>query len=270
MRNPTRRNRNIGTERQGHGQDNRMKIPSHWDGDRWFYEKVENAVAVERNIGDLGLTFLVQPVTAGFVHACTIDDICYLLSLAPKGDIAGVDLVILRQPTRKQQGLRPVWGRLAYYAETGRHSGRAIFLEAQQPGVPFRWPRSLTPEGLAEFDRLRADGHEIEEDRRAFNIKPTMESIRATQLYRTLPHELGHHVDYLTNVSEPAQDESDYDRLRELYFSRPQSEREAFAHRYADELTAQLRKKGAVPFVRQDDPEAMERDGLDPGWFNPV
>lgn len=269
MRNPTRRNRNIGTAKQGHGQDNRMKIPLHWDGDRWFYERVEKAVAVERSVNSRSLTFLVQPVMAGFVHACTIGDICHLLSLAPPDDLAGVDLILLRQPTRKQQGLRPVWGRLAYYAETGKYSGRAIFLEAQQPGVPFRWRRSLTPEDAAEFDRLRADGHEIEGDRRAFSIKPTLVSIRATQLYRTLPHELGHHVDYMAKVSESARDEADYDRLRELYFSRPQCEREAFAHRYADELSDRLRREGAIPFQRMDDPDAIERAGLDPGWFIP-
>lgn len=247
-----------------------MKVPLHWDSDRWFYERVENAVPVERRLGDRSLTFLVQPVTAGFVHACTIDDICHLLSLAPPGDLAGIDLILLRQPTRKQQSLRPVWGRLAYYAETGRYSGRAIFLEAQQPGIPFRWPRSLTPEGALEFDRLRADGHEIEEDRRAFTIIPTAHSIRTTQLYRTLPHELGHHVDYHRQVCEQAVSQADYDRRRNLYFSHPQSEREAFAHRYADELFGQLCKKGAIPFIRLLDLDAIEREGLDPGWFIPA
>lgn len=246
-----------------------MKIPAHWDGDRWFYEKVDNAVAVERLVGERSLTFLVQPVTAGFIHACTIDDICQLLSLAPPKDLAGIDLILLRQPTRKQQSLRPVWGRLLYYAETGRHSGRAIMLEAQQPGVSFRWPRSLTPEGAAELDRLKADGHEVGEDRRAFTITPSAQSIRATQLYRTLPHELGHHVDYHRQVWELAVEQADYDRRRELYFSRPQSEREAFAHRYADELALRLREEGTIPYDRLDARDAIERDGLDPAWFTP-
>ena len=73
MRNPTRRNRNIETAKQGHGQDNRMKIPASWHDDRLFYEKVDNAIAVERMIGDWPITFLVQPATAGFLLDLTDD-----------------------------------------------------------------------------------------------------------------------------------------------------------------------------------------------------
>lgn len=263
MRNPTRRSRNIGTERQGHGQDNRMKIPTSRHDDRLFYEKVDDAVAVGRTIGDWGITFLVQPVVAGFRHACTIDDICHLLAHVPAGDLTGIDLLLLRQPTRKQQSLRPAWGRLVY----GKILGRAIFLDAQQPGKPYRWSRSLTPEDATEFDHLRADGHGIEEDRRGFTITPTLDSIRTTQLYRTLPHELGHHVDYRSKITDLAQDEADYDRRRDIYFARPPREREEFAHRYAEEQASRLRNESIIPFDRLDTPAALEKDGLDPAWF---
>lgn len=269
MKSPTRRSRNIGTAKQGHGRDNRMKIPDPRHDERLFYEKVDDAVAVERQIGDCDITFLVQPALAGFRHACTIDDICRLLAHLPAGDLAGIDLILLRRPTRKQQALRPAWGRLLYYADTGQYRGRAIFLDAQQPGVSFRWPRSQTPDDAAEFDRLRSDGHGIEEDRRGFTITQTMESIRRTQLYRTLLHELGHHVDYRDKITDPAADEADYERRWEAYFARPPREREDFAHRYAAQQAARLRAAGLIPFDRQDTAAEMKRDGLDPAWFSP-
>lgn len=268
MRNPTKRNRNIGTAKQGHGQDNQMKIPASRHDDRLFYEKVEDAVAVERRIDDWDITFLVQPVIAGFRHACTIDDICRLLAHVPAGDLTGIDLFLLKQPTRKQQSLRPAWGRLAYYADTGKYWGRAIFLDAQQPGKSYRWSRSLTPDDATELDRLRSYGHPIEEDRRGFTLTPTLDSIRATQLYRTVLHELGHHVDYRSKITDQAKDQADYDRRRDIYLARPHREREEFAHRYATEQARRLRDEGDIPFDRLDAPVDMEKDALDPAWFN--
>jgi hypothetical protein len=265
--NPTRRNRNIGTAKQGRGQDNRLVIPGACPKDRLFYEVLDDAVPITRTICDRDITFLVQPVTRGFVHACTVDDICRMLGLVPAADLTGIDLLVLRQPTRKQTLLRPCWGRLCYYADTGRHWGRAIFLEAQPPGQTLRWDRSMTPDDAAEFERLKADGHGIEEGRRAFAVIPNPDSIRATQLYRTLLHELGHHVDYMEKVSERARDEADYARRQAEYVARPRREREDFAHRYASELSARLREDGLIPYGRLVEAASMEKDGLDPAWF---
>jgi hypothetical protein len=50
-REPTRRNRNIGTSKQGHGQDNRMVIPSRWPDDRVYFEVLRNPVPVVRRAG---------------------------------------------------------------------------------------------------------------------------------------------------------------------------------------------------------------------------
>ena len=36
-----RRNRNIGTAKSGHGQSNKLTIPSRWTEDRVFYEVLE-------------------------------------------------------------------------------------------------------------------------------------------------------------------------------------------------------------------------------------
>lgn len=125
----------------------------------------------------------------------------------------------------------------------------------------------MTPDDATELDRLRADGHPIEEDRRGFTVTPTLESIRATQLYRTLPHELGHHVDYRSKITDLAKDQADYGRRHDAYFKRPNKEREEFAHRYAAKHAARLRENGVIPFGRLDHPAAHKNDRLDPAWF---
>lgn len=269
-RDPARRNRNIGTAKQGLGQANRMKIPSEWDGKRWYFERMDDAIAIERKINGHRITFLVQPTASGFLHPCTIGDLYHLLAHIPAADVDGIDLILLRQPTRKERSLNPVWGRILYHAETRKHSGRAIMLEAQSPGMPFRWPRSLTPGDAAELARLARDGHTITSAKRHFTITPTPESARATQLYRTMLHELGHHIDFRNRVSDLATSPGDYSRRRDAYFARPWLEREAHANAYAEHLAGQLQSKSVIPFARMVDREAIQRDGLDPAWFLPT
>jgi hypothetical protein len=107
----------------------------------------------------------------------------------------------------------------------------------------------------------------IEEDRRGFTITPTLDSIRTTQLYRTLPHELCHHVDYRSKITDQAKDQADYHRRRDACFARPPRENEEFAHRYAEEQVHRLRNESVIPFYRLDAPAALKKDGLDPAWF---
>jgi len=51
-------------------------------------------------------------------------------------------------------------------------------------------------------------------------------------------------------VENPAAQGEDYSALADLYFARPSSEREAFAHRYADNLRETLEKNGVIPFSK--------------------
>ena len=39
-----------------------------------------------------------------------------------------IDMIVFRQPTRKQIRLSSVWGRLLYWATIGRRTGTAIYL----------------------------------------------------------------------------------------------------------------------------------------------
>ncbi|MGI0035248.1 MAG: hypothetical protein ACRD98_05205 [Nitrososphaera sp.] len=114
--------------------------------------------------------------------------------------------------------------------------------------LPMRWPKSLTPDRQQELERLRTDGHEIATTRHGHRINVSLESTRATQLYRTLLHEIGHSVD---NDRDPAA----FDRKSSL-------EKETFAHQYADKMRERLVRFGIIPFVRMFDTEITVRDAL--------
>ena len=99
-------------------------------------------------------------------------------------------------------------------------------------------------------------------------INGTLESVRRTQLYRTLPHEIGHYVDYLRSVEEPSRDDLDKRfQLDTQYHNRPLKEREAFAHRYADEFRQRMADESRLPFDRIVNEGEMRRLGLNPEWF---
>jgi hypothetical protein len=271
--NPTRRNRNIGTAKSGHGQDNRMVIPQVAHGENLFWERIDSARQVIRSISGRSLKFFVQPTRADCVHACTIDDIVLLLSNVPLADWEGIKAILLRQPRRKEQVLASVWGRLAYAADLvdrrGRivYEGPAIVLEAVNPAEPIKFGKKLSPEDLAELDRLRLDGHNIRQGDRNHIVEPTLESCRATQLYRTLLHELGHWVDFLEKVERPAalvaSGASDqYSVLLDRYHQRPSREKEQYAHSYAEQTRQHLNATRVLPFDRQLDRGQLQRDDV--------
>jgi hypothetical protein len=256
-----RRNKNIGTAKSGRGQNNQMRIPEHWMGGNYIlsYEKLENSVAIERTVGSRKITFLVEPVQAGFLHACTPDDIVRVLELLPPEHAQGIDLIVLRQPKRKERILEPVWGRLQYRSQIQQYTGVAIHLEAQPIDRVQRWRKSLSPEDIQELDRLVRDGHQVISERRYYAIYTNLESIRATQLYRTLPHEIGHYVDYLNSVKDTGDND--------LFWSKPSKDKEAFAHRYATEFWEREKVSGCIPFDRILNEEKLITEGLMLSWF---
>ncbi len=265
-RKPTRRNRNIGTVKSGHGQDNKLVVPDpRWDSRR-FYERLAEHRIITRNVDGREFHFFVETTLRDFVHPCTVDDLMHVLRRVPAADLEGLNVFVLRQPKRKEQILSPVWGRLVYEAEYGEWTGPAVILEAQDHSKPILKSRSLDPETSRELDRLRLDGHRIVSTKREHLIEITLESTRATQLYRTLLHEVGHWVDWLRSVKQPAarakHPEKEAERLEDLYFACPKSERESFAHRYADTLAEHLRHLGTIPFDRIVNSGNLEKDGL--------
>jgi hypothetical protein len=269
--NPTRRNRNIGTSKSGRGQDNRMTIPRVAHGQNDFWERIENARLVTRAISGRIMKFFVQPTLEDFVFACTVDDIVRMLSLLPLKDWDGVEAILLRQPRRKEQTLAPVWGRLVYAAQLVNKRGNIVFqgpvivIEGVNPSQSLKYGSSNSPEDLTELERLKADGHRM---RPGGRLDSTVESCRATQLYRTLPHEVGHWVDFLDNVERPsASAESNgipdvYEKLLNHFHNRPSREKEQFAHSYAQRIRQRLLAAQQIPFERQLDQKQIEHDGL--------
>lgn len=216
---------------------------------------------VKRTVGCREIAFIVEQTREGYVHACTVDDVCHLLSMVVPSDLESLDTVVMRQSTRKQALINPAWGRLAYAADFGRpghktiRSGPALFLEATDPTRVWKWSRKLCPEDSLELERLRNDGHSVDDAGKRFEFRSTLQANRATQLYRTLLHEVGHLVHWFENVVRPAADDFDlYSVLSARYFARPGLERESFAHQYADGLRNRLTEEGRIPF------EPMGRD----------
>lgn len=266
--NPTRRNRNIGTAKAGYGQDNRLVISAAWADDRIFYEKLVNPIEIQVTVQSVSLHILVEPPLSGFAHACTVDDVARVLEMTPVAHFEAIELIVLRQPKRKEQILSPCWGRLVYWADIGELSGPAIYLEAQDISRPLKWSKSLTPDRGLELDRLRQDGHSILSDKRHHVINCTLDTVRNTQLYRTLPHEVGHYVDYLQSVEQPSGDDADrWLSLNDRYHKKASQEKESFAHRYADEFQAVETANGRLPFDRIVDEDRMKLHGLNPDWF---
>ena len=264
-RDATRRNRNIGTAKAGHGKDNRLWIPGA-NRSRAYWSQLEGAVRFQRN----GFTFLVEPCQPGFVYSVTVDDLERVLGLLPTEDVARIRVIALRQPTRKQRTFASVWGRFAYFADFGDAQGPAIILESQPVDDVFEYPSSLRPDAAEELEQLRRDGHAVTKDKggRVWRVETSRDSSRRTVLYRTFAHEVGHGVHFVREVREAAGGDCEEEaRLRDLFFARPQREREDFANRYAREFYDRMREAKRMPFDRLVDVARIKRCGLQPEWF---
>jgi hypothetical protein len=249
-RNNTRRNRNIGTAKQGHGESNKFDIPTHISSKYFkvYFEDLKNYRSVERIINGHLITFLVEEVRKGCVHASTVDDITRVLQNVPVADLEDLSLIILRQPKRKEEIINPAWGRYIYYTEIDRYNGSAISLESIDLTKPIRWAKSLTPDEQVELERLKTDSHQIETTKRHHIVFSSLTSVRNTQLYRTLLHELGHHVDRMRNERS--------------FETKTSKDKEVFAHKYASDLSECLRLKNVIPFERIFNIQSINSDNL--------
>lgn len=251
--NPARRNKHVGTKAHGHGSDNRLTIPESRHVPTVYYEQLSSHVVVTRTIGARELRFFIEPTRPDWFYPCTVDDICTVLSHCSAEVRSSFDFIVMRQPTRKQRILCPVWGRAAFSYGIDKHSGPAIVIEAQDLGS-MEWHRSIDPEDARELERLRQDGHDVHNTRRGLEIRVTPGSLRNTVLYRTLLHEIGHHVDYKRSS------EGEWD-------GKTRAVKEDYAHRYALELKAFLSSQGILPFDPVIDDDSLQADGLAREWF---
>lgn len=249
-RRPERRNRKIGTAAAGRSQSNRMVVPEPSNDRRHFYERLGPHATIDCRLFGRDVVMLVEEARAGSAFGCSPYDVLLVLSRLPSDDVRGLDLIVFRQPTRKQEILRPVWGRCVFDADFGSHRGAAIIVDAIDLTKPLRWPTKLSLEDGAELERLIEDGHEAKRGRRATTLRPNEKSVRNTILYRTLLHEVGHWQDWRKRVLEPARmsNGKELQNLEKAYLARPLSEREELAHRYAAVQRERLRAGGIIPF----------------------
>ncbi len=293
---PERRNRNAGTAKQGHGQDNRDGIATRSGDSLIFYERLGPYSKVRRRIKGRWFEFVVEQTRPGHIHACTVDDLEHVLKEILFDDVADLRRIILRQPKRKEEQLRGVWGRLIYGFEFEGNIEPAVMIESVEVGGKLAWSKKLTPEGQEEIARLSAAGFNFVEGRRTLEATMSLAAARATQLYRTLPHELGHYLDYHEKVVEPLKEDKqrfddvertieasnhpddhpvwtewntfldrysqNQDKLWNLYQSRPSKERETYANRCADRMEKRLKELGMIPFDRKLDPTSLSNDQL--------
>ena len=246
--NPTRRNRHAGTGAHGHGDDNRLVIPAGTRGQLDFTERLPGAVRVTRHVGLRDLVFWVQPPALGCFHPCTVDDIAQLLNGLPADDRNALGMVVLRQPTRKQRVLRPVWGRAVFaFRPPQGADAPAVVLDAQTL-APLRWPKSLVVEDAQELDRLRADGHSVQPDPAVDAGHPaaTHGAARAGPFAGSAAPQCGQLACKLAR------------------------EREDTAHRHAAQAWARLIEHGRAPFPPIVDEAQMHSEGLNPAWFRPA
>lgn len=115
-----------------------MRIPESWQDKQGncslFYERLEVTQQQEVTFGDFQLKILYEVPREGFTYGCTPPDAIKILASVATLIPSLPDIIAFRQPTRKQQQQKPVWGRFLYFAEFGKHEGTAIVLEAQELG----------------------------------------------------------------------------------------------------------------------------------------
>ncbi|MDR3025876.1 hypothetical protein [Chryseobacterium sp.] len=255
MYNPTRRNKNIGTKNQGYGQDNKLTISSPYGNLKSFYEKLTDYQKEIRIINNHEFIFVVEKTRKNSTHPCSVNDIQRIIEQIPVKDYGELKFIILRQPKRKEEILSPVWGRLIYSYDFEDDYYPAIILDAIDTEKQLLWSKKQTIEDQQEFERLKADGHIFTETKRNFVAELIPETARNTQLYRTLPHEFGHYVHYLNVVERPGSnindDDIDYDaqeKRMDFYFRISKSEKEKFAHTYAEKFKNKLIEDHQIPF----------------------
>lgn len=274
----TRRNRKIGTAASGWRRQSQFVIPERWENWRPYYENISNPVQIQRRVHTTLLNMIVEPTLDNYIHACTPSDIARMINLLPSELIFGKDPlagVVLRQPTRKQNTLRPVWGRICYQAEVANSlNGPVIFIEAiPRDWNQYHWEKKLNVEAQQELNRMKHLIGNYRTERRSISFEFGLINQRRWLLYHTLIHEMGHLHDYSSRVTRPEDPElqklTEDERL-DRYFQRPVMDREAYAHRYSDTLRNQLIDEEQIPFARMLDDEALLRsEGIDPKWFRP-
>lgn len=236
MFNPTRRNKNIGTSNQGFGQNNFLKIPSPNNNLKSYYERLTKYEKKNISLNNHEFIFIIEETRENSFHACSIEEVIKIIQKVPKEDYGDLKYIILRQPKRKEEILRPVWGRFIYSYDFEDDYSPAIILESFEFNKKVKWTKNLKIEDQKEIELLRNEGHKIIFDGKNYIFELEKENVKKTQLYRTLLHEFGHYVHYLEKVVRISKDEEEFEKHEDLYFKISTTEKENFANKYAEKI----------------------------------
>jgi hypothetical protein len=201
-----------------------MSIPYSYSRHKTFYENLADYTTLKKTINCHEFLFIIEKTKPNYKHACSVEDIEAVVAHIPPNDYGNMKFFVLRQPKRKEEILSPVWGRLVSEYTFANETKAAIIIEALDYTQVIKWSKKLSVEDKRELERLISDGHRVADRGRNYTISYNIDSVRNTQLYRTIPHEFGHHVHYTRFLGVYT------DKQWEIY---PKLEKEKFAHAYA-------------------------------------
>jgi hypothetical protein len=252
MKNPCqdkiKRNRNIGTSKQGHGQNNTFSIPQPWDTSKYFYERFQGINVDTIIVHGREITVVIEDLSVGYYYSFTPKEAQLVLDNLPKKDLISFGLLIFRQPKKKERILSSVWGRLVYSYEF-RGDYLPVIIEATPENKNFTFPKKQSVDRRQEFELLQEDGLDFEMGKREYVAVVDKEKIKSIQLHRTLLHEVGHYVHYLEVVERPGRPDEEYkfwEKRYNAYFSIPSTDKEAFANKYAVVQKKRLQQIGII------------------------
>ena len=101
MFNPTRRNRNIGTENQGFSQNNKLKISTPYGTLKSFYERIEKFKTEIRIINGHEFLFITEENRENSFHSCSVNDLAKIIQHIPKEDYG--DLLFFANQKEKKK-----------------------------------------------------------------------------------------------------------------------------------------------------------------------
>lgn len=234
-RDTTKRNRNIGTAKQGHGQDNRLTIPDPLDSPFCFYERLTQCEKSSVVLHGKERTILVEELHEGYFYSCTPTEIIDILNALPEEDLTTLSYIVLRQPKKKEVTLSPVWGRSIFDFQSS--GSAAIILEAVPSYETLALPKKLSVEQREEMRLLEEDGLHFQLRKRFYTAAVTPEHFKAIQLYRTLLHEVGH-LKHFAEVS--TSNDTPWKSI-------PTREKESYANQYAIRWKRKLMDMGIIP-----------------------
>lgn len=193
MQNPVRRNKKIGVKKQEHSN---TFVPP----------KIGSLLRPTQSVVLNNIIYIIEKPDKGYTYSCTPQEVDAVIHKLPTQDIEGIVFVVFHQPTKKQGALMPTWAEYFDPLVRGKRQGAAILISAMGQ-VPRKWPLTLQPQDLQELEKLKQEGHIVTKTRDYYLIESPQKAVKQTQLYRSVVHEVGHHVAYKKGISKKKNEE---------------------------------------------------------------